>query len=86
MHDTDATADVISGVTHIFFVLLVGITGTFKHVLPCIKFNKTSGKNLQYPLATCALICAEVVINYDIIVVHLRDVCSLFLQVHICNI
>jgi hypothetical protein len=47
---------------------------------------RSSGKNLQNPVSSHALICAEVVVNGDVIFMHLIDIYIQFLHLHICHI
>lgn len=47
---------------------------------------RSSGKNLQNPVSSHALICVEFIVNCDVIFVHLSDIYVQFLHPHICHI
>lgn len=47
---------------------------------------RRSGKNLQNPVSSHALICAEFIINCDVIFVHLSNIYVQFLHLQICHI
>lgn len=47
---------------------------------------RSSGKNLQNPVSSHALICAEFIVNCDVIFVRFSDIYIQFLHLHICHI
>jgi hypothetical protein len=47
---------------------------------------RSSGKNLENPVFSHALICAEVVVNGDVIFVRFIGIYVQFLHLHICHI
>jgi len=47
---------------------------------------RSPGKNLQNPVSSHVLICAEFIINCNVIFVHLSDIYIQFLHLHICRI
>ena len=46
---------------------------------------RSSGKYLQNPVSSHALICAEFIVNCDVIFVRLSDIYVQFLHLHICH-